>query len=505
MNIYKVSSTGEYTVLDNCTVTTRFGMSDAQVKSLAKSRYFLGESTSYITHVGLTQHISPVSSSWADTMSVIMWDSTKAKSGIFTPCSGVNTGEHLVGAVDLDFSTPYSGTSTTRGTLNISESSLTKLGGNVKGRYVIDFPTHSANGTIDRISFLDGFAYQSIGSDIMVNREGAGLRFTMDDLITVLPTSAEYTRLILLEISPTEALLFYTPKATLNRATESIQVVGYKDGKRYNGSIPATLIYSDKHSSTVEFNRIISSFFRLATDDPQTFRAVTYPAHTNRKHSIINYTFTESGTVEFESIHVDEGEFSTVPLYNKTYTVQGGGGERSFTLTTNTNYYMTGLIDVGNYYIMVCDVYDKITTSGSFYIKLAFVRLDKELNLIDGISSSTIYKNNTNTTSYYTISYHIDGDFIALNTTASYTIYNHVTGEIHAGGAFSTKHTTGSATQNFWVSHAGTQSGYGTGGSALFGTKKLKLPIIDVVLTEPLIKTDTETLKLVFDIDFEIA
>lgn len=125
----------------------------------------------------------------------------------------------------------YSGSDTTKGTYNSAESkTYIDNDGNVVYHYVYDFPTHSANGTINAIGFapsntigLYGVIGENVGTDLLLSTDKTGRVSNLFD----------YMRVCIYGINTTKTGFVLNKHTKFENKLETIKEVTTKDIKGY--------------------------------------------------------------------------------------------------------------------------------------------------------------------------------------------------------------------------------------------------------------------------------
>ncbi len=382
-----------------------------------------------------------------------------------SPASGDNL-QGIVGAVDLDW-IGYSGSDTKRGTLNLNESYIKNTNKRYRLHLVVDFPTHSCNGSVNKISFLPYSCYSQ--HIIESHRNFKNNRFVprIEDIMGKI------------ELREVESLSYISHTITTDNKL-AFKQAAYSD----NSSIIKIMydgISKMVSGSDLGLEESLSSAYRVVSIGEKLY---LYNSYTTSVQELYRQWLQE--------IIVTKDE--------ENFTLQCSLGERSAILdvvkipgaSAYSELLIKHMYSIGNYlYLNIEDRWDDYY----FYI------LDSDQNVIYQESNyscpSTITFKNGEHTFYGMQNKLFDATFNLIGTLPM----------AHSDSRVLRYFTNGEV--NYMMAHGyeGLMCHLNTFRVAeidLFQHATTFKPTFEILLSEPLVKNNSETLKLIFDFDITI-
>lgn len=483
---------GESIELENVTVKVNMGINEERAKNISKLALMFHDTT-HGTNTEYWSAFQPLFTSLAGnsllnlknfTVHLLNTDNMLHESLGLEPVYGVWGGSECVSYVEVDDAV-YSGTSNIRGTVNLNESTQTFHPASIHRKLVLDFPTHASNGSINKIVFLpryttttkhvylgpnnrnflrmyvkdlhgSGIYNSSVSTNTVVDHSPSGsfsdfpacytsfaVKSNGEDYCGVYETSHQYQHLILRQNGK-----FYVSRSAFNKS-----VAGHR-------------IYciNDKYYLTNTLN---------------SGSAMT--CHSDNNTREVSFTINESGNI-----------VATLGSYVKPYPRPSKVGSDA------TNYSIQRIAHWLEKLIMI------YSTGNKLYVDI----LDEDLSLLKCLEiTSGVFTKTTNTwdTFHRTTPYINFGSHIVIGSHVIGSDLEFVNG-ISYPIDYSFCSVNSGAKPNCIIGaiNGGHVSSSTTAGCTLVGELDFVKPIIEFDFSEPLQKTDAETLKLTFDLQIDV-
>ena len=485
-SIQKIDNNGSVTEIitqEDCTVTLNIQKDPRCAKSMVKMLSMLNSNSATKSD---SEYANTVNNNFLDSCfgtsshfftkpSMLLIDSSKQPINLNYEV----TNNGLVGACDCKYEA-YSGTSTIRGTINLTESSINiQAPYRVKNHLVIDFPTHASNGVIDKIVFSDKTLYTTTTNSNQFqpsSRKRVPLRMTRLDTTYSNNSVSNYLLLGAMAVKNNGDYIAYFYKSSTTSET-----VVKKDGK----------IYRVNTSHLIE-NK---NYYFYLTCIKDNFYIV---ANSTRSLSI-----NSSGIKLYKlNVEVIDGEISVIKDTENFITIPG----RSYETSTNTIYFNSAI-----------QYKDKIlvTTTNSSTYETKIDEFDLDFNYIKTLmtfkGSNSSYSNFFENSNFL---FNNENEFI--NTKSIINLENNVYFNNSTVNGLLNKYQLMCASSANCEHNIGVMNGYYNYGhesesnyssvhpANIIGEIEVKPSEIVIDLKQPIVKTDVETLKLIFDFEFEI-
>ena len=378
---------------------------------------------------------------------------------------GPNSRYGLVGVVDILNDYTYSGSSTTIGTQNLKESSKFISNGKYMNIHaVVDFPTHACNGSIDRILFMPTMSHSN-----HKNCSYKDIRYP-HPLLTNIHAYMD-TGLSSLVYSAIDSKGNYIIK---------LDSMYYYNFEGIIGKIPESNVRLDGSSS--KYN-----LYYITCLNDQFYFSNSYGT-TLHKVNIIKAE-DEYG-VKICEFEVGKETFTVIKPESEIYNIYN-------------------IMDMGEFYIMTT----RNGSSSSSSTPRMIYKLDKSFNLISKVqlenTSNDLYGYGIKARLTENLLYIYNSVNVLLNM-STMTIIESNNGIFN--GAFTPIHCStnpnikvAACNPTLYSRAASPTSGYNQPNSyAAICEFNYSRPIITIDLEEPLNKTNAETLKLIFDLEFKL-
>lgn len=493
MNIQGIKAVDgtEETVLqaDNCTINLNLGVTQSEAQAMIDYLLNIKKTTQYHALYPSALTLNTVFSDYYEKAPLLLSMICHDKMGGNVPMT-FSENRHLIGACESRIA--YSGDSTTRGTYNINESTVTTLENGYNVHLVYDFPTHAGNGAIKRICFYPTLFYTDNAST-----RGA---YYYPSLVNQLSLSTKITKpLFTYSTTDYNIGLYYSSYTALGTA-----IVGD------NGQIVAkvidetSLMYynpTTEKTTITDLSSIVGS--SLYKNHISYFDGDFWYPSTNGYFNSYNGT---TGNITMYNLEFDEN--GTCKKGSKTKVLDGLSTKSGY-----TNNTLASIIECPTCYVVVMGCNNYSTTGKTYTVLLIYdkswiFQSKKQLSgTYQYLSATSYYYDETTrelylsvngTTSGGACSHCVVDELYTVTENSTYNVdcmFSHSpNGEYMASFTWSTMHHNSSNTYQY---------PYAGGLDGIIGYSEFKKPLIDIVLEEPLNKTNAETLKLIFD--FEIT
>lgn len=490
MNIQAIRTVdgSEETVLqtDNCTINLNLGVTQSEAQAMIDFLININKTdmyqAAYPSSVTLHNTFSDYYKHAPRLLSMICHDKIEGS----VPMT-FSESRNLIGACEANIA--YSGDNTKRGTYNTKESKVIALENGYNVHLVYDFPTHAGNGAIKRICFYPTLLY----TDNYTERGN----YYYPSIVNQLALTTKINKPIFTYPSNDFQSTPYYSFTSLGLATvgNNGEIVAKTIDKKilvyYN---PTTgKITTNDFSSVDSTSNLYQNYISYFDDEfwyPSTYGYYNVNGGTSGNITMYNLEFDENGickkgskTKVFDDLSVKTGykynRICTIVECPTCYTVVIGCNSSTSTspskvvlLFYNKEWeYVSSTKVTGeySYAIATSHYYDESTRE--LYLSINGGNQNCMHCIID--ESFNLIENGT---------YKVDDIFTQSPN-----------GDYMASFKWSSLHTTSS--NNY-------QHPYCMGLDGIIGYSEFKKPVIDIVLEEPLNKTNAETLKLIFD--FEI-
>ena len=484
-SIQKIDNNGTVTetiTQEDCTVTLNLQRDTRCAKAMIKFLSMLNSSSATVESLYVEKYSDRFLSSYFGTSeqfftkpSMLLLDSTKQKTNI---TSDIVSSNGVLGACDCRYEA-YSGNDTVRGTVNLGESSIKiEAPHRVKNHLVIDFPTHASNGTIDKIVFNDKALYSTSASYQPSNRKRTPLMMTRLDSLYCNECSSLSPHLsngtMAVNNNGDYIALFYI-SSSANRS------IIRKDGKMYKINT-SNLIKDNKYSLYIT---CINDTFYLHSDSSD------------------RTTINSSGLKLYKlNIDVVDGEISVTRDDNDFITIPG----RSYDTSTKV-YFNFAIQHKDKILVSTTRTSDNETKIDEFDLNFNYIKTVE--TFINSASYAEYFTYNSN--------FLFNGEDELIHTKGSYnfnkgsysytnSVYSLINKNyIMCCSSADCSHSVGVVNENYNKHHSSqSNANVGTGNNNIIGEIEVKPSEIVIDLKQPIVKTDVETLKLIFDFEFEI-
>lgn len=483
---------GESIELENVTVKVNMGINEERAKNISKLALMFHDSTTVtgseywsafqylFTSLGGNSLLNLKNF----TVHLLNTDNMLHESLGLEPVYGRWGGSECISYVDVDDAT-YSGTSTVRGTVNLNESTQTFHPTSIHRKLVLDFPTHVSNGSINKIVFLPRYTTTTKNVYLGPNNRNF-LRMYVKDLHASGTYNSSVSKNTVVGHSPSNSFTDF-PAHRTSFAVKS-------NGEDYCG------IYETNHSyqhlilrqngkvyvSNSAFNKSVNGHRIYCINDKYYLTNTLSATNAQMRYSDnntreVSFTINESGKI-----------VATLGSYVKPYPRPSKVGS-----------------DTADHSIQrIAHWLEKLIVVYSIGNKLYVDILDENLSLLKCLQlTSGVYTQNTSTwDTYYRSTPYINfGSHIVLG---SHVINSNL--EFVSGISYPIDHefcsVNSGAKPNCIIGaiNGGHVSSSTTAGCTLLGKLDFVKPIIEFDLSEPLQKTNTETLKLTFDLQIDV-
>ena len=405
--------------------------------------------------------------------SMLLMDSTKQVTNV---TSDVIESNGVLGACDCKYEA-YSGSDTKRGTVNLSESVIKiEAPHRVKNHLVVDFPTHVANGTIDKIVFNDKKLYTTTSTQMQpTNRKRVPLRMTRLDTTYSSTTSNDLLLGAMAVKNNGDYIAYFYKSSTTSEA------VVKKDGK----------IYRVNTSHLIE-NK---NYYFYLTCIKDNFYIV---ANNTRSLSI------NSSGIKLYKLNVEliDGEISVIKDTENFITIPG----RSYETSTNTIYFNSAIQYKDKILVATTNNATYETKIDEFdldfnYIKTLITFKGSNSNYSNFIENSNFLFNNENEFINTKSIINLENNVYFNNSTVN-GLLNKC--QLMCASSANCEHNIGVINGYYNYGNEAESNYNSVHNDNIIGEIEVKPSEIVIDLKQPIVKTDTETLKLVFDFDFEI-
>lgn len=498
---------GEETVInaDNYTATVRFAPTQEQIDNIIKHMFFTGRfgedprlhSVSSVGYQSLYCDSFPTA---FKTMTMVLVNHTNDKNVPYNMMDQKN----IVGVAECPIT--YSGDDTLRGTYNSAESSISySLNGTYNCHLVFDFPTHCANGSVNKILFYPAYTYTTM-------RTGESYFPTMHN--------HNFMDMKITEFNSTTPIWFNHSNNLSNSGSRYQLTVGDDGSYFYKDFISKTAYYYYKKGTGTQYIRKSFDFGQLNTSGDITNTGYVQPSYFDGSYWI-PATKGEFLTNDSSngSASVTTVTYKKLNISDNTLTV--GNETKVFTLSpaSYNNRRTIRVVECNNLYFhfyQVCSSSNNTGASCPLNLQIINKSDDSILRTFENLYENTNYSRTYPPVNFYFDSkaqqYYISNhtfnhnNVIVLDSNFNmkkYTQAIHYQVDCSPNGKYTKVcryplyylYTSTSDTK-----YPSSCSGYGVIGEGTF-----KQPVIEIDLKEPLIKTDTETLKLTFDFNANIS
>lgn len=401
----------------------------------------------------------------------------------------------IIGLAECPIS--YSGSDELRGTYNSAESKVTydRLNGKTTYHIVVDFPTHCANGSFNKVLFYPAYSFTSMTTTpgyfpTMVNHQFLDVRMTK--FRGLLPISAAYSTNYARATSMDFAVGndgSYMCKQYTSSSLYFLEPVAGKD--RYKGTTIDLTKYRDSglnNGGKVPISYFNDSFWIL-----------------NQNTDFSTAPSSGTTTSEWVQIRVENGELKFGEKKTVPVSTSSGSYRRSAKIIE-----MGGLL----FHFYLGHGGTSLTSTKHVYLTI----YDKEFSEVHKYSTSLYSSSDSGYYPFFSWYYDKKGEkFYFFDCTVSggrILIIDKKTFN-HTLTTFTVPHRVGQSPNGEHFKAVKSPIGYvrestggynypcSSGGYYFMGDAEFKKPIVEIDLEEPLNKTNVETLKLIFD--FEVT
>lgn len=498
---------GEETVInaDNYEATVRFAPTQEEMDNVIKHMFFTGRFSEdprlhSVSSIGFQSLYSDSFPTAFKTMTMVLVNHTNDKSVPYNMMDKKN----IVGVAECPIT--YSGDNTLRGTYNTAESSISySLNGTYNCHLVFDFPTHCANGSFNKLLFYPAYTYTTMKTGDSYFPTMHNHNF-MDMKIVELNS-----------ITPT----WYYHNNNLSNCGSRYQLTAGDDGSYfYKDFISNTANYYCEEGSGTQHIRKTFDFGKLNESGDISNTGYVQPSYFDGSYWIPStkgeYLTNDSSN---GSANVTEVTYKKLNISNDDITV--GDESKIFSLLPASYTYRrtVRVVECNNLYFhfyQACGNANSSSTSCPLNLQIINKSDNSVLKTFQNLYSDSYYARTYQPVNFYFDSkeqcYYISNhmfstkNIIVLDRDFNMTTYNqaiHYQVDCSPNGKYTKVcryplyylYTTTSD-----IKYPSSCSGYGVIGEGTF-----KQPVIEIDLKEPLIKTDTETLKLTFDFNANIS